>query len=429
VGRNRRGWEEKRRFEELDSEDEDDGQGVDLGPGFQQKRFASDELRFTGIDLSSRAQQGRHNVNDEDSDYSDDDHFEDDEDGGRGSQTQLALRDKEDYLVQTALERIHRAQMLGKRNVRLSQDEMKALDAFERKRAQQQQPQMSPAKSKEKKSGWSRPKPEEKKKSKERTSTPPKITTGPSRSSRGRASGTSPEESAPPYPLLPYHDYPQSGAQPSPPLGYYTAPAVRPSGSSSRPSSRSASSQSLRQQQQQPLTPPLPPYSHPYQQPRYYAVPDQLQPAPGSGSSPRMPPLPRPLPDDPNWAPRARSTSNLVPYPPDQYAYQAYAPPGAQIDPRYAMQGRRHISGPPDVHYPSMRPPPPDMYPGIPSDPYLMTQRQPSNEDRSTENEDDEDDDEDNGVQVEVVERPSGYETRVNSGAGRGGRQRKGSRR
>jgi hypothetical protein len=58
-----------------------------------------------------------------------------------------------------------------------------------------------------------------------------------------------------------------------------------------------------------------------------------------------------------------------------------------------------------------------------------MTQRQPSNEDRSTENEDDEDDDEDNGVQVEVVERPSGYETRVNSGAGRGGRQRKGSRR
>ena len=46
---------------------------------------------------------------------------------------QLAMRDKEDQLVEKALERIRRAQMLGKKNVRLSQRE---LDALERKRQQ-----------------------------------------------------------------------------------------------------------------------------------------------------------------------------------------------------------------------------------------------------------------------------------------------------
>ena len=44
---------------------------------------------------------------------------------------QLAMRDKEDQLVDKALERIRRAQMLGKKNVRLSRRE---LDALERKR-------------------------------------------------------------------------------------------------------------------------------------------------------------------------------------------------------------------------------------------------------------------------------------------------------
>jgi PRA1 family protein 1 len=428
VGKKQRRGEEERRFEELDSEDEDDGQGVGLEPGFQQKRFPSDELRFTGLDFSSRAYEREHNNNDEDSDYSDEDHVEDEQDDGRGPSMQVALRDKEDYLVQTAIERIRRARMLGKTNVGLTQEEMNALDAFERKRQQQQK---NSSKSKDKKSGWSRPKPEEKRKSKDRASDNPPKTVEPSRRSRGRTSGgTSPEESTPPYPLLPYPDYPEAGTGPSSPsLGYYAAPAIRPSGSSSRPSSRSASSRSQQQQQLQQLqqhTPPLPQYPYAYPQPRYYTVPEQG----GRSGSPlsRAPPQPRPLPDDPNWAPRARSTSNLVPYPPDQYAYQTYAPPGAQIDPRYAMQGRRHISGPPDVHYPSMRPPPPDIYGGSSSDPYLMTRRQYSNEDRNTENEDDEDDDEDNGMQVEVVERPSGYESRVASGGSRGGRQRKGRR-
>ena len=46
---------------------------------------------------------------------------------------QLAMRDKEDQLVDKALERIRRAQVLGKKNVRLTQRE---LDALERKRQQ-----------------------------------------------------------------------------------------------------------------------------------------------------------------------------------------------------------------------------------------------------------------------------------------------------
>ena len=50
---------------------------------------------------------------------------------------QLAMRDKEDQLVDKALERIRRAQMLGKKNVRLSQRE---LDALERRRQQTDKP-------------------------------------------------------------------------------------------------------------------------------------------------------------------------------------------------------------------------------------------------------------------------------------------------
>ncbi|KAL8918495.1 MAG: hypothetical protein Q9208_007302 [Pyrenodesmia sp. 3 TL-2023] len=46
---------------------------------------------------------------------------------------QVALRNKEDLLVQQALERIRRAQVLGKRNVKLTQPE---IDALERKRRQ-----------------------------------------------------------------------------------------------------------------------------------------------------------------------------------------------------------------------------------------------------------------------------------------------------
>lgn len=46
---------------------------------------------------------------------------------------QLAMKDKEEWLVDKALERIRRAQMVGKENVRLSRRE---LDALERKRMQ-----------------------------------------------------------------------------------------------------------------------------------------------------------------------------------------------------------------------------------------------------------------------------------------------------
>lgn len=401
--------------------DSGDEQGVNLDPGFYQKRFASDELRFTGIDLGSRGQRRGNYEYDEDSDQSDEDHFEGD--GGNGMGMQLALRDmrdKEDWLVEKALERIRRAQALGKANVKLTQPE---LDALERKRKLAAGPQNP----KSKKGGPSRSKKDDRRRSKgDRSSggTPPLPLDS---RRRGRSSAAN-EEFTMPYPMLPAEPYdPSTGALARAPLGYYGSPAVRPSGPPSRPRSRNPSSQSLRQQQQH--TPPLPQYHHPYQQGRYFSVPEATHLARPTSSS-RTPPLPRPLPDDPDWAPRAHSTSNLAPYPYDPAQYQAYAPPPAQLDPRYAT--RRNVSGPPDLYHPSMyRPPPDEIFIGPASDPMLVPQRSPqtdtSGEDRTTE--DNEDEDDDNGVLVEVVERPTGHDTRSKSGGnGRGSRQRRGRR-
>ena len=114
--------EEALRFEEIDS-GSDDGQGVNLeGP------FTSDELTFTGADLGAHMRSRQREVYEYDSDTSDEAHrvFS----GTTGGMMQLALKDKEELLVQKALERIRRAQALGRTNVKLSQPE---LDALERK--------------------------------------------------------------------------------------------------------------------------------------------------------------------------------------------------------------------------------------------------------------------------------------------------------
>ena len=108
-------------MEELDSDDTDT-QGVGLN--YEKKRFASDPLHFTGVDMgSSRARRS----------YA----FGDSEDSTEDSAMsevegtdalQIALRDKEEALVQSALARIRRAQEKGKREVKLNQDELNALE-------------------------------------------------------------------------------------------------------------------------------------------------------------------------------------------------------------------------------------------------------------------------------------------------------------
>ncbi|KAL8673713.1 MAG: hypothetical protein Q9168_001874 [Polycauliona sp. 1 TL-2023] len=129
------GEPQDRHFEEIDSDD-DDGQGVTLDSS-----YFSDEPDSTAPDMGRHTRIRRKPIHEPDSYSSDEAETFD----GRSSSTmQLALRNKEDLLVQQALGRIQRAQMLGKHNVKLSKPEIKAL---ERKRRQDE------AQSKQVKSG------------------------------------------------------------------------------------------------------------------------------------------------------------------------------------------------------------------------------------------------------------------------------------
>ena len=91
-------YDQERRFEEVidsEEEDDDDEQGVGLDGSFQ-----SDELHFTGTDIGRRSRRRRKYQYSDVSESSDD---EVESDGGRSGSMQIALRDKEEVLVQKAL--------------------------------------------------------------------------------------------------------------------------------------------------------------------------------------------------------------------------------------------------------------------------------------------------------------------------------------
>ncbi|KAF9886209.1 hypothetical protein FE257_011932 [Aspergillus nanangensis] len=115
------------RIEEIDTEDElmlQDGHMI----------YAR---QLAGMDLDGRS-AWRRQMLDYDEDFDDSESVDGvdydlygDADSTVAYAVQLAMKDKEDWLVENALERIRRAQMLGQKNVRLSQRE---LEALERKR-------------------------------------------------------------------------------------------------------------------------------------------------------------------------------------------------------------------------------------------------------------------------------------------------------
>ena len=333
------------------------------------------------------------------SESSGDDYGSDREAGGT---MQIALRDKEELLVQKALERIRRAQMLGRTNVKLTQPE---LDALERKRRKDE------AESARKKlemrnvdrrrsSGRSRDASREQKSSRTKSKGYFPAYDGESSSSSRR--GTPPGILFPGPAGLPAYS----------PLGYYPATTTS-QGGSSRSGSRSASSHSLAQ------TSPHLPRAH---RQRYSPGPDSAQPSP----VPHSPQSSRRLPDDPNWIPRPRSASSVSgqPYPPDQY--QAYSPPLPQISHQYS-QGRRVVSSPqPDAQYPRIRGEPQARS----SDPSSL-RREHSRRSTPERDENEEgsasDDDDGDGVQVDVIPYSQGYGVSVRP-EGIRERQRRGQR-
>lgn len=138
-------WNTRQRLvEELDSDEDGtdtQGQGVGLASSSSSSgnaRFASDTLRFTGVDMgdggSLRSRRRYPQQQDEsggDGTSEDDDSEQDsdlDDDTGSDDRLQVELRDQEDALVEAALARIRRAQAKGKENVKLSKNELSALE-------------------------------------------------------------------------------------------------------------------------------------------------------------------------------------------------------------------------------------------------------------------------------------------------------------
>ncbi|KAH8693542.1 hypothetical protein BGW36DRAFT_429589 [Talaromyces proteolyticus] len=365
------------RFEEIDVEDDDGGVNLAESQFNNLQRYGSSgkasarelRLRSNGYDYESEGSGGE--------DYD----LNDDADSTVAFAVQLAMREKEDKLVEKALDRIRRAQMLGKKNVKLSQEERAALE-----RRRNQAPNKNSSSSKT--TGFIRSVPDGKRR---KSGEPSKNST---QADRRRSSHEQ-------YLL----DEPPTGFPKSPTSGFH-ASNNRPSSSSSRP--RTPTMQSLRPQ---PAGSPLNLHQPAYSQ----RFPPDREPLPLTSS--RDMPYVRALPDDPRWAPRQRSSSNTAPYPVEGYMYtQTYMMGPA--DPRLNYQGRQYATGMPyNV----------SAYPPISEEPQRGPSTRPvrqesAEEESSSEaeseesdyNEDEDEDDEEQGLQVEVVEQPPirNYSTR-----------------
>ncbi|KAI1372677.1 hypothetical protein F4677DRAFT_462828 [Hypoxylon crocopeplum] len=123
--------------EELESDDSD-LHDAELATTSGNRRFASDPLRFTGIDLGGGGQP-RNSYAYQQSEDEAEDSTEDDTQATSEEDTDdensAARREVEEALIQSALSRIRRAQAKGKQDVKLNKEELAALER-RRKRLQ-----------------------------------------------------------------------------------------------------------------------------------------------------------------------------------------------------------------------------------------------------------------------------------------------------
>lgn len=211
--------------EELDSDDDSDTQGVGLTS--TGGRYASDPLRFTGIDMGEGTVRSRRKYAYGISD--DDESSDSDQDPERGNEDP-ALREEEDALVEAAMQRIRRAQAKGKKEVKLNKKELAALER-QKKRMQAEV------------SGENK----KKKKRKEQRYAVPLAELGPISQKESRGSKVSGD-------ALPRHPSPEllarsQGGKAQPPVGWFAHPSSRPSIADTRrafeqPSDRQGSSSS-----------------------------------------------------------------------------------------------------------------------------------------------------------------------------------------
>lgn len=406
-----RWYEQQARVEELDSDDTDTQGGVGLIS--EKKRFASDQLHFTGIDLSSTSRARRSYT------YSTEESSEVDSDGSSyddRSERQVALRDKEEALVQSAFARIRRAQEKGKQEVKLNQDE---LDALEKRRKRMEAAARAKAR---KGSGSSGGSGSEKRRSERKAVPIQQLFTEPlpdpvnkKRSKKSNPSTPPSSGSSRPPGIL----VGGPGGSTLTPLGHYPPQTGR--NSPGRP--RSSSSQSRGE--------PFP--QIPYQQAiRHYS--DGNRPASSASNSSR-----RHLPDEEDWNPsQSRRTSiSSQHHTPDPFDFQIPSGHVQSMSQQYLQSqasAQRIGSGSGDIAYSSVRRSPPGGYPtsgrALASDPAIRRRSSYRDEIEITEEDGvsggDQSADLDNGVQVYVekeAEREKAAPSRKPVG-GSGGRKK-----
>ncbi|OAA43177.1 hypothetical protein NOR_04544 [Metarhizium rileyi] len=208
-------------------------------------RFVSDSLQFTGIDMGERdsgTYRRRHlgASGDDDSDAtSKESDSEDDSDDSEDSDyldlSGLSPEEREEVLVQSAMQRIKQAQANGQIDVHLRKEELEALTQ-RRKRLEEEE------RARRKKKRHSEGGSDRKKKSEQRIAVP---LTQLAPASRKKKSASSSTEFPPRQDSLPRHtagaDLPPDGrnGQGYPPMGYFPPPST----SRARPRSGAASSQ------------------------------------------------------------------------------------------------------------------------------------------------------------------------------------------
>jgi len=325
----------------MDQSGEEDDQGLLLNPtnfmssgsDRNQQNFTGDELYFTGYDLARARSLG--NSSSDNMGYGEEYGYSDEEEQWeierqRYAAYLLAVRERDEALVQSAQEKMREARVRGKSNVNLSQQEV---DALERRRLQQQPEPLAPrtpSKGKSSRSSSAASLSTEKPKKKtNRLFSAPAPKTNKSRSSKSRSRDNSMDSSGGSTPQNPPPGFMVQGPNGQPmyaPIGYFPpyADGGRPPSSHSRPASASRKPQA---------TPSYDPYS-PYQSSRYLSRPEVYRP---SSSSPRRSP-------DELYVPRHRAASSA------QFSPEGYCHPS--MPPR---QGRRNVSGPADVNYTKLR--------------------------------------------------------------------------
>ncbi|KAF7712237.1 Uncharacterized protein PECH_003788 [Penicillium ucsense] len=380
MGRPNRGgrapWDESRRVEEIESEEEEQE---------EESAYGRELVRKARVGYERQLQYDKRGRYDYDDPFDETESIEggeydlyDHEDSTVAYAVQLAMRDKEDHLVDQALERIRRAQLLGRKNVRLSQRE---LDALERRRQQTDEGRSSGARRSRQNGAGTASRPV----------------------SRRKDAAVS-EQQLPPYPSF----------DPEPQWN----PTIHGrSGNSSAARPRTSTTQSLRPQQS---ASPIRPRSSHYMNVDPSGHPQPLQ----------QPSYPRPLPDDPQWAPSSYyNPLQMVHYGAGQFPIDRSMPPDTGVSSQYRGD---YSAGMPMPYGPSR----PSMMEHRQSlDPSATrasrrgraesSARSASDEERTRVEISDDDEDEDDDVQiVKVVERttPTGFQRKRVPGTQRSNR-------